>query len=95
MRKREIIICLIAIFVLLALIVDKVEKDKIIDRLSTEQTLLFQKAEKNEVLISDLDSEKIAIISKLNDWEAIDMEWLYWIEDNWELLQTIGATDGR
>lgn len=95
MNKREIILCLIAIVILTILIVDKVENDKIIDRLSTEQTQLYQKATNNEVLISDLDSEKAILIAKLNEWDEIDIEWLYWIEDNWELLETIGAANGR
>jgi hypothetical protein len=95
MSKRDIVLCLIAIVILLMLIVDKLEKDDLMAKLSTEQTELYNMAASNEVVIMELQAEKIAINEKLDEWSLIDMKWLYWIEENWHLVKQIGGDDGR
>ena len=95
MSKRDIVICLIAIVMLLVLIVDKLENDDLISKLSTEQTELIKLAASNEVVIMELQTEKDAINDKLDEWADIDMKWLYWIEENWHLVKQIGDGDGR
>lgn len=95
MSKRDIALCLIAIVILLALIVDKLEKDDLMAKLSTEQTELYNIAASNEVVIMELLAEKDAINDKLDEWSTIDMKWLYWTEENWHLVKQIGDDDGR
>ena len=95
MSKRDIVICLIAIVILLVLIVDKLEKDDLMDKLSTEHIELYNVVASNEVAIVKLQAEKDAINRKLEEWSTIDMKWIYWIEKNWHLFKQIGGDDGR
>lgn len=95
MSKRDTVLCIIAIIILLLLIVDKLEKDDLLAKLSTEQTELYKVAASNELVIMELKTEKDAINEKIEEWSKIDMKWLYWIEENWHLVKQIGGEDGR
>lgn len=93
MSKRDTMLCIIAIIILLVLIVDKLEKDDLLAKLSTEQTELYKVVASNELVIMELQTEKDSIKEKLEEWSAIDMKWLYWIEENWHLVKAIGVKD--
>lgn len=95
MSKRDTVLSLIAIIILMVLVVDKLEKDDLMSKLSTEQTELYNMAASNEVVIMELQAEKEVINDKLDEWSEIDMKWLYWIEENWHLVKQIGGDDGR
>ena len=95
MSKRDIVICLVAIIVLLTLIFDFVGKDTRLSELSTEQIEIYRVVSSNEEIIFELESEIISINAKLDRWDNIDMRWFYWIEENWELVKAIEVNDGN
>ena len=95
MNRRDTLVCILVILILIMLIVDKVEKDELLSKLSTNQAELIETLAANELIILELEIEKTAINEKLSNWDSIDKEWLYWFEENWDLLNTIGGKDGR
>jgi len=95
MSKRDIVICVVAIIVLLTLIFDFVGKDTLLSELSTEQIEIYRVVSSNEDIILELESEIISINAKLDRWDNIDMRWIYWIEENWELVKAIEVNDGN
>ena len=92
MKKGELAIILVLIVLLIALIVDKVEKDKILDRLSTEQNQMISDIEVSEKVIVELGTKQMAINEKLDDWDSIDQRWLSWIKENWQLVKPLGES---
>ena len=92
MKKGELAIILVLIVLLIALIVDKVEKDKILDRLSTEQNQMISDIEVSEKVIVELGAKQMAINEKLDDWDSIDQKWLSWIKENWQLVKPLGES---
>ena len=92
MKKGEFAIILVLIVLLIALIVDKVEKDKILDRLSTEQNQMISDIEVSEKVIVELGTKQMAINEKLDDWDSIDQRWLSWIKENWQLVKPLGES---
>ena len=92
MKKGELAIILVLIVILIALIVDKVEKNKILDRLSTEQYQMISDIEVSEKVIVELGTKQMAINEKLDDWDSIDQRWLSWIEENWQLVKPLGES---
>lgn len=92
MKKGELAIILVLIVLMIALIVDKVEKDKILDRLSTEQNQMISDIEVSEKVIVELGTKQMAINEKLDDWDSIDQRWLSWIKENWKLVKPLGES---
>ena len=92
MKKGELAIILVLIVLLIALIVDKVEKDRILDRLSTEQNQMIRDIEVSEKVIVELGTKQMAINEKLDDWDSIDQRWLSWIKENWQLVKPLGES---
>ena len=92
MKKGELAIILVLIVLLIALIVDKVEKDRILDRLSTEQNQMIRDIEVSEKVIVELGTKQMAINEKLDDWDSIDQRWLRWIKENWQLVKPLGES---
>ena len=92
MKKGELAIILVLIVLLIALIVDKVEKDRILDRLSTEQNQMISDIEVSEKVIVELGAKQMAINEKLDDWDSIDQKWLSWIKENWQLVKPLGES---
>ena len=92
MKKGELAIILVLIVLLIALIVDKVEKDKILDKLSTEQNQMISDIEVSEKVIVELGTKQMAIKEKLDDWDSIDQRWLSWIKENWQLVKPLGES---
>ena len=92
MKKGELAIILVLTVLLIALIVDKVEKDNILDRLSTEQNQMISDIEVSEKVIVELGTKQMAINEKLDDWDSIDQRWLSWIKENWQLVKPLGES---
>ena len=92
MKKGELAIILVLIVLLIALIADKVEKDKILDRLSTEQNQMISDIEVSEKVIVELGAKQMAINEKLDEWDSIDQRWLSWIKENWQLVKPLGES---
>ena len=92
MKKGELAIILVLIVLLIALIVDKVEKEKILDKLSTEQNQMISDIEVSEKVIVELGTKQMAINEKLDDWDSIDQRWLSWIKENWQLVKPLGES---
>lgn len=97
MKKKDTILVIIAIVVLLILIGDRLNQmntDKI-QALEQNKIELLEAINQNEMAIKDIQEKQSQITLKLGEWDDIDKRWLYWIEDNWHIVKSVGGKDGR
>lgn len=93
-KKLDTALTILVIVVLIILIVQKMEElDLTSDRLeelTAESVLLEHRITVQDQAIKDMETQQAEINKQLSEMKTIDMEWLYWIGENWHLVKKVG-----
>jgi len=93
-KKLDTALTILVIVVLIILIVQKMEElDLTSDRLeelTAESVLLEHRITVQDQVIKDMEKQQVEINKQLSEMKTIDMEWLYWIGENWHLVKKVG-----
>jgi len=93
-KKIDKILTILVIIVLIILIVHKMEELNLtsnrLEELRAESVLLEHRITIQDQVIKDIEKQQKAINEELSEMKTIDMEWLYWIGDNWHLVKKVG-----
>lgn len=101
MRSKRILntlLSILLIIMLIAIIAHKVEQDKLFVQLEAEHVYLVQKVDElkaktaDALLVQENINDSLEAMGKVQ----VDMEWLYWMENNWDLIKPLSTkNDGR
>jgi len=93
-KQLDKILTILVIIVLIILIVHKMEELNLtsnrLEELMAESVLLEHRITIQDQVIKDIEKQQKAINEELSEMKTIDMEWLYWIGDNWHLVKKVG-----
>ena len=91
-RLLNTLLSILLIIMLLAIITHKVEQDKLFVQLEAEHVYLAQRVDELKIKTADalLLQENINDSLEAMGKVQVDMEWLYWMENNWDLIKPLG-----
>lgn len=93
-KKIDKILTILVIVVLIILIVQKMEELNLtsnrLEELKAESVLIEHRITVQDQVIKDLEKQQALINEQLSEMKSIDMEWLYWIGENWHLVKKVG-----
>lgn len=93
-KQLDKILTILVIAVLIILIVQKMEELDLtsnrLEELTAESVLLEHRITVQDQVIKDMEKQQAEINKQLSEMKTIDMEWLYWIGENWHLVKKAG-----
>lgn len=93
-KKIDKILTILVIVVLIILIVQKMEELNLtsnrLEELTAESVLLEHRITVQAQAIKNMETQQAEINKHLSEMKTIDMEWLYWIGENWHLVKKVG-----
>jgi hypothetical protein len=91
-RLLNTLLSILLVIMLLIIIAHKLEQDKLFVKLEEEHVYLVQRVDDLRVKTADalVVQENINASLEAMGEVQVDMEWLYWMESNWDLVKPLG-----